>query len=80
MVVMNREGTEVEDLVMEGTERYAVRRDVGASGLAPADVGSLEPDRSIAESKVQPTYGTTVLVSHQYLGPELRVSRLAEDG
>lgn len=61
----DRKCTEVEDLVMQGTQRDAVWYDVGASGLKPLDMGGFEPDRLSAEPQIVATDTATILVGEQ---------------
>ena len=64
------ERAEVEDLVVEGTKREAVRHHVRPARLEPLDVRSFEADRVAAHAQVVPADAAAVFVGEQNLLPE----------
>ena len=69
-IIVDRECTQIERLVVQGAQRQAVRFLVGTTRLMPLDVGRLEPDLHVAEPQIMAAHCAAILVRAQHAQPE----------
>ena len=73
----DREGAQVQQLVVQRAQSQAVLLDVRSADVVPLDVGSLQPCGREPDAHVEPADAAPVLVGPQHTAAKARITKLA---